>query len=889
MGVETVAVSQAPVVSGTSAAVAPPVTVGAAAAFPPVVQDLIRFFLSLTESSSQRAVAGGAPAVVSASRDEIQLCPSALGGEAAAPCAASTSPSLTARPPPGSASVPGSSGQLLREEVVSRSSKRRRRLSSGGTARASKRRPRDLSPSPVHSSRWREASYRSSSESSEEGRVESPPPTSGHSVPGGTPSIAQPASMGDRSPRPGPLGQRPRSSAAVDRSHVGFGGHLSPRPSGEADDDRFSNLNALDIDQDDSFRSVLALIRNFHGMEEPAGVPSARCKTSLASIYGLMSETSPAFHLPTSPLLRSLLDDTNLALSKFLEDQTVHGFLPVPSRRHRRYYRTSSSSFPGPYSVPPGMTSITLEKASEVKKPSVSLSASQVSSMETMLSGVCEVTSWLDWWLSTCGGFREHLPVEVRADFERLIISGSRALEFLASQGITALANLVLARRDSLLADACSTVPVEEVARLRYSALPETVSIFPSHLLDSALSKMCAAANNALVQRTHHPPRIPWKTSAGGVGRSPPRSTHVRCVVGPGKVAAHQSSRDEGSVLGAAVISRRRHRPSRDGDVRQLDGHGVRQQARGHGFPCPMLVGQPPSEMDRESRHPSRCEVSSRAVQCPGRSPQPSRASCRDRVVSLPSGGEVTALRLGRSVDRPLCDEPQCETAPLLLPSSRSTGRLRGRVSSSLGRSGCVHVPSFSSGEWGSRLRSRVVASRDDSGRTPLAREGVVRRPSASTDPDPTTSRPPLVGQSALAASQQPLPPRRPRAEPSHVETLKQHFQKSGFSRRAAGMLSGCLRASTSRLYQSRWRIFCGWCRGRGIDPVNATVPLVVDFLIHLRQDKGLSVSAVKGYNCALTSVLALKGRDLASSREITMLFRSFSRSVDPVELRPPA
>ena len=134
-------------------------------------------------------------------------------------------------------------------------------------------------------------------------------------------------------------------------------------------------------------------------MEEPAGVPSARCKTSLASIYGLMTEISPAFFLPASPLVRSLLDDTNLALAKFLDDQTVHGFLPVPGRRHRRYYRTSSSSFPEPYSVPPGVTSIALEKGSEVKKRSVSLSASQVSSMETMLSGVCEVSSWLDWWL----------------------------------------------------------------------------------------------------------------------------------------------------------------------------------------------------------------------------------------------------------------------------------------------------------------------------------------------------------------------------------------------------------------------------------------------------------------------------------------------------------
>ena len=191
----------------------------------------------------------------------------------------------------------------------------------------------------------------------------------------------------------------------------------------------------------------------------------------------------------------------------------------------------------------------------------------------------------------------------------------------------------------------------------------------------------------------------------------------------------------------------------------------------------------------------------------------------------------------------------QRETAPVLLASPGSPGRLRGCVSPSLGRPGPVCVPSLSSGRSGDRPCPRVVACRDDSGRTPLAREGVVRRPSST---DSTTSRPVLVG-------------------------------------RAARVLSECLRSSTSRLYQSRWQIFCGWCRGRGVAPVNATVPVVVDFLIHLRHDKGLSVFAVKGYSSALNSVLALKGRDLTSSREITMLLCSFSRSVNPVELRPPA
>ena len=259
---------------------------------------------------------------------------------------------------------------------------------------------------------------------------------------------------------------------------------------------------------------MLHLIREFHSIEEPASVTPNRCKMSLAPIYGLQSESSPALHLPLSPLLSSLFEDTNLALAKFVEDQTVHGFLPVPGRRRRRYYKTSSS-FPGLYTIPPGSASITLDKVSESRKRSVSLSHSQVSSLETMLSSVCEVTSWLDWWLSTCGGFREHLPDEVRGNFERLMLSGSRALEFLGSQGVTAFGNLGLSHRDSLLLDARSTVLAEEVARLCYADLSSSPGIFPTPLLDSALTKMRAASNDALVQRTLLPLKIPRKSSAG--------------------------------------------------------------------------------------------------------------------------------------------------------------------------------------------------------------------------------------------------------------------------------------------------------------------------------------------------------------------------------------
>ena len=95
------------------------------------------------------------------------------------------------------------------------------------------------------------------------------------------------------------------------------------------------------------------------------------------------------------------------------------------------------------------------------------------------------------------------------------MLSGSKALEFLGCQGITALGNLVLSCRDSLLLDVKSTVPAEEVAHLRYAALPSSAGLFPSALLDFALDKMHAASNDALVQRTLHPLKIPQKSLAG--------------------------------------------------------------------------------------------------------------------------------------------------------------------------------------------------------------------------------------------------------------------------------------------------------------------------------------------------------------------------------------
>ena len=156
---ETVTVSQAPAVSEAPAVATPAVGGATLAVLPSAVQDLARFFLSLSGSASLGAAGGVAGVAAAASGVGVPLCPSASGNGAVAFGAATAIPAGAGGPPSAFAAVPGVSGCQQRQET-SRPSRRRRRLSSDGNDRRSKKRPRGRSPSPGPSSRRRERPYR---------------------------------------------------------------------------------------------------------------------------------------------------------------------------------------------------------------------------------------------------------------------------------------------------------------------------------------------------------------------------------------------------------------------------------------------------------------------------------------------------------------------------------------------------------------------------------------------------------------------------------------------------------------------------------------------------------------------------------------------------------
>ena len=256
------------------------------------------------------------------------------------------------------------------------------------------------------------------------------------------------------------------------------------------------------------------MIRNFHDIERPTAATPAHTATAFDQMRGLQSDRASAFHLPTSLLLGGLIDDVNSTLARLIEEQT-NGFIPFPMKRHRGFYRTASPSLSAPYVVPPSQASLTREKPGDHKRRPVHLPYAVLTGLESALAGTGETISWLDWWLSTVSGFREALHPSTQANLERILSSGSKALAFVGSQAVPALANLLLSRRDSFLAEVRSTVPTEELSLLRHSPLPPAAAIFPSMILDTALNKARAASNDAIVHKALHPPRIPKRPAQG--------------------------------------------------------------------------------------------------------------------------------------------------------------------------------------------------------------------------------------------------------------------------------------------------------------------------------------------------------------------------------------
>ena len=119
-------------------------------------------------------------------------------------------------------------------------------------------------------------------------------------------------------------------------------------------------------------------------------------------------------------------------------------------------------------------------------------------------------------------------------------------------------------------------------------------------------------------------------------------------------------------------------------------------------------------------------------------------------------------------------------------------------------------------------------------------------------------------------------------------DILEKGFLERGFSEEASACMAVPNRGSTEVIYQGKWNKFSLWCKERKVDPSSASLCIVADFLLFLRNSEKLSLSAIQGYCAAISPVLKLSGVDVSSSQEIGALLRNFKQQIPRRNIKAP-
>ena len=238
------------------------------------------------------------------------------------------------------------------------------------------------------------------------------------------------------------------------------------------------------------------------------------------------------------------------------------------------------------------------------------------------------------------------------------------------------------------------------------------------------------------------------------------------------------------------------------------------------------------------------------------------------------------------SNDRSICNGTQLSSSMLLQPTP-------GRViigsrcnAAELVPVRRICIPTNSLNTEGAQQAEDIHRMQDDTDNSVLATEGVVRRFMGNVS-RATSEVACQTGFTKTTAHSQ-VSPQPPNAAVSCLETIKRFARTKGVSFAVARKVSLARRTSTNINYQHKWKVYRKWCKDNHHTVSRPTVGKVADFLLYLRTQRQLSVSAVKGYKSMLASVFKYMFRDVFEDPVLTDLLRAFEVEVPKRSLQQP-
>ena len=316
--------------------------------------------------------------------------------------------------------------------------------------------------------------------------------------------------------------------------------------------------------------------------------------------------------------------------------------------------------------------------------------------------------------------------------------------------------------------------------------------------------------------------------------------------------------------------------------VRQLHRRSVPDKSRRDSI-CTSVSSykeDPPASPGSANYHPG--QTHSRGEECISRPTlQEGHSSSHVMDIAIYRSG-LSVHHVGHTEHRYIRHTAEQSTSGIRFTHARFIGTERRRIVDDMGRDVRLRVSPFRDAGTGTRDDTPGSSLRDDPRGSQMAQSVLVRptdevagrlsigpanmeRPVDPTPQPPDTSVPTGSG-------------------PSRLEAVQRSLQTRGFSQEAASQISRGRRQSSRAVYNSKWRIFAGWCAERTVDPFQVTIPQLADFFMFLFHEKQLNPRTIKGYRSAISSTIFACGSrtEFAHSAELASLIRSFQLERPP-------
>ena len=339
--------------------------------------------------------------------------------------------------------------------------------------------------------------------------------------------------------------------------------------------------------------------------------------------------------------------------------------------------------------------------------------------------------------------------------------------------------------------------------------------------------------------------RLGGCVEGGGWGAS---KSHVsRDLVPTTSQSSHQYSRIQGSISSPSILSHSTSKQDSSHKVRQFNSLCLHKKHGGHSVSTDVSRGHVPMGMVLAGEHSSALPAHTRNRQLSGGRLVPTAVSSQGMESAL-QGCHNTVSGVGQAGHRPLCLHTQQQVAQFLHSLSLSNCSCSRRVYNQLGdfASGLCLPSHLSHSQGVGQSAQRTCQVNSDS--STLATEKLVFSLASHVGGN-TTSTSSMDGP---VVSEQVVPSSSSSSEIGCMENQRNHFRAQGFSDKVISTMLHSRKSSTKSLYNAKWLRFSNWCGKWGVNPSQASIQLICQFLQHLF-DKGFQYTTIAGYVSAIS------------------------------------